>query len=125
MRFLYRKLNEFKIRHNEIISGQETDCAVSNPLHAFFLIKRLVNDWESIKRELSKLMFHIYFYINIFSNQNFETCTEIETKKSKSIQPTEMDLRGIADSIFRLQDVYKLNTTDIANGYLRKTLVTG
>lgn len=71
------------------------------------MVKKMTRDWEHVA--------------NIIKEDTsvgvFDKFREMETK---GIVPTRTDLNGIAAALLRLQDTYKLNTTDIANGDLPK-----
>ncbi|WKY00171.1 hypothetical protein Q1695_014771 [Nippostrongylus brasiliensis] len=90
------KLAEKYERQNEE-DQQITD--ITNPIAAFLLIKRKMFDWKAIEE---KMLLHRG---GSYSASDFGVRF-----------PTEEDLAGAAIGLLRLQDTYRLDTRDIANG---------
>ncbi|MCP9259529.1 BMA-PHY-1 [Dirofilaria immitis] len=78
---------------------------ITNPVSAYLLIKRLVEEWNDIKR-LAK------------SDIGEELLNEISKLRAVNYAktPTMEDLTGAAIALLRLQDTYRLNVKEIADG---------
>jgi prolyl 4-hydroxylase len=74
-----------------------------NPVNAFLLIKRLTRDWNDIEDLL------------IGDVKIYQT---VEDMKRESKFPDEQDLQGAAVALTRLQDVYRLDISDVSRGVL-------
>ena len=84
--------------------------SVSNPINAFRLIKRLSNAWKELQTEMRSDLAEDYL-TNISSN-------------GRSRFPTEEDLNGAAVGLIRLQDTYRLDTKDLANGIVKDVKIS-
>ncbi|CAJ0579739.1 unnamed protein product, partial [Mesorhabditis spiculigera] len=127
---------EYVTRNSE---AQETGPEfVTNPINAFLLIKRLTSEWRQVEdtmrnnnadrfiknitarregNELSAANFDRFFALLPLLN-NLLKCA-VPTVCFQVKFPGEEDLSGAAIALLRLQDVYKLETHDLANGYIR------
>uniref|UniRef100_A0A182VPQ0 procollagen-proline 4-dioxygenase n=1 Tax=Anopheles minimus TaxID=112268 RepID=A0A182VPQ0_9DIPT len=104
----YIKLHEQKIEFlhrqrewfgKELKEGLKQDVEyTSNPMSAFLLVNRLVNDWERIR-----------VFMELDVGVKLQNNTEM---------PTSEDVVGVAEGLARLQDMYQLNTKDMASGKL-------
>jgi len=80
---------------------------VANPVNAYLLIKRLTSDWSYVE--------------TMMRNNNAEVFLKNITNQRDSALvkfPDQEDLNGAATALMRLQDTYKLETTEIAEGRL-------
>ncbi|XP_067138397.1 prolyl 4-hydroxylase subunit alpha-1-like [Centruroides vittatus] len=75
---------------------------LQNPVNAYLLVKRLNIDWKN----LEQLMI------------NSRNDDSIDILKKKIRFPDDDDLAGAAEGLVRLQKMYKLNTTSLADGYI-------
>lgn len=76
---------------------------VGNPLNSYLLIKKLTSDWKELKELIADS-----------PAQNF--LTNVSNPVNSLKWPSEEDLNGAAVGLIRLQDTYKLNTEDLADG---------
>uniref|UniRef100_A0A0N5AR18 procollagen-proline 4-dioxygenase n=1 Tax=Syphacia muris TaxID=451379 RepID=A0A0N5AR18_9BILA len=77
----------------------------TNPVNAFLIIKKLVKNWMTVKNFM-KNDESAEFRRNVTAYRNFNAIK----------YPTQTDLSGMAIGLLRLQDTYRLNTKDIADG---------
>ncbi|CAB3409489.1 unnamed protein product [Caenorhabditis bovis] len=80
---------------------------VTNPINAYLLIKRLTTEWKKVE--------------NIMMNNRADTFIKNITENRVRSQvkfPGQEDLSGAAVALLRLQDTYKLDTHDLANGII-------
>lgn len=76
---------------------------MDNPLQAFQLLKRLTVNWNKI----------------VDSVKNDEWLNVDQLMRSYSaLLPNQDDLKGAALALVRLQDTYKLNLSDMADGHI-------
>ncbi|KIH62168.1 tetratricopeptide repeat protein, partial [Ancylostoma duodenale] len=80
---------------------------VTNPINAFLLIKRLTSEWKKVEEMMR----------NNVADKFIKNITENRIKNQVKF-PQEEDLSGAATAILRLQDVYKLDSTDLSNGII-------
>ncbi|XP_067841484.1 prolyl 4-hydroxylase subunit alpha-3 isoform X2 [Heptranchias perlo] len=97
---LKRFYEKIKALHNNVY--QEPVTAISNPLFAFTLIKRLQSDWQNI----------------VYSNEAIENiqALKVDYGKIEAKLPKAEDLEGAAKGLMRLQDVYALSTKGLVKG---------
>ncbi|CAJ0598971.1 unnamed protein product [Cylicocyclus nassatus] len=76
---------------------------ISNPVNAFLLIKKKIFDWKGLKRKM--LTNRAHDFIEQMTDANYGVR-----------YPTEEDLTGAAIALLRLQDTYRLDTRDLAQG---------
>ncbi|TMW47302.1 hypothetical protein DOY81_007612 [Sarcophaga bullata] len=99
LKYLKEKLSEYEREREEALTTGP--IYFENPVNKYLLTKRLTNDWERIE--------------NIMQYKEGEkTLLQI---KNHFINHTEYE--GAIDGLLRLQDVYRLNTSDIAQGILK------
>uniref|UniRef100_A0A1I8AHF3 procollagen-proline 4-dioxygenase n=1 Tax=Steinernema glaseri TaxID=37863 RepID=A0A1I8AHF3_9BILA len=79
---------------------------VMNPINAFRLIKEMTSTWKEVEHKMR--------------NNNADFFIRNFTETRTSAYPTAEDLSGAATGLLRLQDTYRLDTTDLANGKIRK-----
>lgn len=77
---------------------------VSNPINAFRMIKRLTNAWKDIEDQMR--------------NDNADEFLNNVSTNVLAKFPKDEDLAGAAIGIMRLQDTYRLDTHDLANGFV-------
>uniref|UniRef100_UPI00398F885D prolyl 4-hydroxylase subunit alpha-3 isoform X2 n=1 Tax=Pristiophorus japonicus TaxID=55135 RepID=UPI00398F885D len=97
---LKRFYEKIKALHNNVY--QEPVTAISNPLFAYTLIKRLQIDWQNI----------------VYSNEAIENIQALKDdyEKIEAKLPKAEDLEGAAKGLMRLQDVYALSTKGLVKG---------
>lgn len=83
---------------------------VSNPINAFRMIKRLTNAWKELEEQMR--------------NDHAEAFLENVTSSELHIFPKDEDLAGAAIGILRLQDTYRLDTHELANGVVRNQQIS-
>ncbi|XP_053658674.1 prolyl 4-hydroxylase subunit alpha-1-like [Anopheles marshallii] len=94
--FLHRQRDWFA---KELNAGLKNEVEyTSNPTSAFLLVNRLVNDWERIR-----------VFMDLDVGVKLQNNTEM---------PTSDDAVGVAEGLARLQDMYQLDTKDMASGKL-------
>lgn len=76
-------------------------------LHRFLIYKRFAKDWDHISENI----------VNNRSRRDY--LDDIKSFVEYSPMPGDVDLRGAALGLARLQETYKLNTTDLINGKIR------
>ncbi|KAJ1355034.1 Prolyl 4-hydroxylase subunit alpha-1 [Parelaphostrongylus tenuis] len=92
---------EYQMRNEDSLVTGIKD--ISNPINAFLLIKRKIFDWKRIEQKM--MLNNAESFIERMSNVNYGIR-----------YPTEEDLTGAAIGLLRLQDTYRLDTGDLANG---------
>ncbi|CAG9536720.1 unnamed protein product [Cercopithifilaria johnstoni] len=85
---------------------------LANPASAYLLIKRLIDEWNNIKRLAG-------------SDIGEELLKEISELRAMNYvkNPTTEDLTGAAMALLRLQDTYRLNVKEIADGKILNSSV--
>lgn len=101
------KLNNLKSIAEEFESHssaalQNTHVYLGNPVNAYLFVKHFTLDWD---RNID----------HILKNNSKQELTE-KVEILKQYLPTYEDLQGTVSALLRLQDVYKLDTSDIARG---------
>ncbi|XP_046805688.1 prolyl 4-hydroxylase subunit alpha-1 [Lucilia cuprina] len=97
-----RFIKEVKFHHELAI--EDIADYIENPINAFTLIKRVVNDWKEL-----------YEYLK-FSDIKLDI-KESLTQFEKGIQlPNDGELQGAIRGLKRLQTIYKLSAVDMAKG---------
>nr|XP_002735430.1 PREDICTED: prolyl 4-hydroxylase subunit alpha-1-like [Saccoglossus kowalevskii] len=82
-------------------ASKDPEEYLHHPVNAFLLVKRLLSDWNTIE-ETVKYSHADEYVRNISDHQEWFPGTE--------------DLTGAVNALFRLQDTYKLDSSDIAEG---------
>lgn len=100
---LCRKKNDYEREHSE--AAADITSYLANPINAFLLTKRLTTDWKEVEGFMS---------IDVGS-RFLENVTNHRTILKF---PTDEDLNGAAVALMRLQDTYKLDTTNVAQGVI-------
>lgn len=86
-------------------ANEDVQLYISNPINAYTLVKRLTTDWNQIESLVQTDL----------SRDFMENVTYVkETMKF----PTDEDLNGAAVALTRLQDTYRLDTSELARGEL-------
>uniref|UniRef100_A0AC34GPH6 Procollagen-proline 4-dioxygenase n=1 Tax=Panagrolaimus sp. ES5 TaxID=591445 RepID=A0AC34GPH6_9BILA len=83
---------------------------VTNPINAFRMIKRLTNAWKELEEKMR--------------NDHAEEFINNVTNSDMNVFPKDEDLAGAAIGILRLQDTYRLDTHELANGYVRENKIS-
>ncbi|XP_017101031.2 prolyl 4-hydroxylase subunit alpha-1-like [Drosophila bipectinata] len=100
-------LEQIKEEHDWVVDQTNLDEYMGHPLHAFRLIKRLVQDWDEL------------VFDPIMSNAPREELREfVDSVVSELGYPNESELQGAVKGIARLQNVYNLTTSDVADGLI-------
>ncbi|CAH1793744.1 unnamed protein product, partial [Owenia fusiformis] len=88
----------------DIPKVQDAHDFIGHPINAFHLIKRVSGAWASV--------FH--------HSGNFAPYNEFKMVADEVLKifPQHQDYHGACHAILRIQNIYKLNTTDIANGII-------
>ncbi|XP_044314440.1 prolyl 4-hydroxylase subunit alpha-1 [Drosophila rhopaloa] len=105
--FYRRYVEQIKREHEWATAQLKLDEYLGHPLHAFRLIKRLVQDWDAI------------IFEPILTNkprEDFRQFIEILTRDLG--YPDQSELQGVIKGLARLQRVYNLTTTDLADGII-------
>lgn len=97
------KLKQYKKEHNE--ATRDVLKYLSNPLNSYLLIKRLTMDWEKIE--------------NVMEFKVEPIIANVTEHKKIMKFPTNEDLTGAALGLYRLQDTYKLDTHELAQGKIK------
>uniref|UniRef100_A0A1I7XB31 procollagen-proline 4-dioxygenase n=1 Tax=Heterorhabditis bacteriophora TaxID=37862 RepID=A0A1I7XB31_HETBA len=92
---------QYEQRNEASIDSGVTD--ITNPINAFLMIKRKIFDWRGIEEQMSTNK--AQSFIERISNANYGVR-----------YPTEEDLTGAAIGLLRLQDTYRLDAKDLADG---------
>ncbi|KAL3088204.1 hypothetical protein niasHT_021864 [Heterodera trifolii] len=87
--------------------GEADEDSVMNPVNAYLLIKRLTRDWQRIRQLMNANP----------GDQFIKNITGVREANAVKY-PDDEDLDGAAQGLLRLQDTYKLKTTDLANGFV-------
>ncbi|KPJ11197.1 Prolyl 4-hydroxylase subunit alpha-2 [Papilio machaon] len=98
---LKKQLNMYRSEHE--IAMSDVDNYLGNPINAFTLIKRLTIDLEFIENVIKLSTEYV----------------RNETAKGTKVRyPTEVDLTGAAQALTRLQNTYRLDIRELAQGIL-------
>jgi prolyl 4-hydroxylase len=81
---------------------------IANPLNSYLLIKRLTSDWSYVESLMRNNMADV-FLTNISSQRD----------SNNAKFPDDEDLKGAAIALMRLQDTYRLETRDMAQGKIQ------
>ncbi|VDL76243.1 unnamed protein product, partial [Nippostrongylus brasiliensis] len=101
----FRFADEYVVRNKD--AADVGPDFVTNPINAYLLIKRLTTEWKKVE-EIMRTNKADGFIKNISEHR----------VRSQVKFPKEEDLSGAAVAILRLQDVYRLDTTDLSNGVI-------
>uniref|UniRef100_A0A8R1I1G2 procollagen-proline 4-dioxygenase n=2 Tax=Caenorhabditis japonica TaxID=281687 RepID=A0A8R1I1G2_CAEJA len=97
-----KKLSDEYAKKNE--KSIETGLKdITNPVNAFLLIKKKIFDWKEIETKMN-------------SNKAGGIVSSITDDNYGVRYPTADDLSGAAIGLLRLQDTYRLDTKDLADG---------
>ncbi|SPP80109.1 prolyl 4-hydroxylase subunit alpha-1 [Drosophila guanche] len=104
---LFRKfVEQLKLEHHMAMDGANLDDYLGHPLHAFRLIKRLVYDWDALHAPLVE-------------NKPREDYRQVVDNLSKEVGfPDLSELQGVVKGVARLQRVYNLTASDLADGII-------
>ncbi|PAV65048.1 hypothetical protein WR25_16535 [Diploscapter pachys] len=96
---------QYRQRNAESIETGIKD--ITNPINAFLMIKRKIFDWRKLEKEMG---------VN-----TADTFIKKIAEANYGVRyPTEEDLTGAAIGLLRLQDTYRLDTHDLAEGRIYK-----
>ena len=91
----YQKLNE--------TAQENPEKFVENPVQIFTLINKMTVDWEEAKKLLE-------------NNSTNKLLDSLEEPGLFSVWPSKADLTGAGLALLRVQDLYDLKASDLANG---------
>uniref|UniRef100_A0A2K6VMM0 procollagen-proline 4-dioxygenase n=1 Tax=Onchocerca volvulus TaxID=6282 RepID=A0A2K6VMM0_ONCVO len=103
LNYLKKFAQELQEHNNKAIRDNEE--AIRHPVNAFLLIKKIITDWNKA--------------VKIMRSNSADNVIRIMTHQRtiKRINyPAKEGLSGAAIGLLRLQDTYKMNTKDIADG---------
>ncbi|KAH8381797.1 hypothetical protein KR009_000249 [Drosophila setifemur] len=105
--FYRRFVQQVKQEQEWAVAQVELDEYLGHPLHAFRLIKRLVHDWD-----------HLIFG-PLITNEPTEDYRQLVDGLTKDLgYPDQSELQGAIKGIARLQRVYNLTASDLADGVI-------
>ncbi|XP_033166301.1 prolyl 4-hydroxylase subunit alpha-1 [Drosophila mauritiana] len=105
--FYRRYVEQIKQEHEWATSQLKLDDYLGHPLHAFRLIKRLVQDWDAL-----------IFEPILANNAREEFRAFVEVLSRDLGYPDQSELQGAIKGLARLQKVYNLATSDLADGII-------
>jgi len=116
------KINAYLEEFEEVVQERKNvpteealmEKIITNPIHAYKMMKRFAVDWQLIEKDLQT---------DEWSDVEFM----LKKKRLGGVIPREEDLHGAAQALIRLQDVYELDIRDISKGDLgsgRQRMVT-
>ncbi|KAF7990836.1 hypothetical protein HCN44_000641 [Aphidius gifuensis] len=100
---LRRNVEDYSSEHEE--ASKNIQQYLSNPINAYLLVKRLTTDWKRVEELISEDVGKLFV-------------ANITTSRNDLKFPTDEDLNGAAVALMRLQDTYKLDTSQVARGVL-------
>ncbi|XP_073819895.1 prolyl 4-hydroxylase subunit alpha-2-like [Musca autumnalis] len=95
-------MERIKFQHEKAASDVED--YLGNPINAFTLIERVVSDWMDVNDLLK------------FEDISEELMHSLTQLRENSTLPDENELKGAILGLARLQDIYDIETQDMANG---------
>ncbi|PIO76455.1 tetratricopeptide repeat protein [Teladorsagia circumcincta] len=98
-------IRKYEERNEEAMNTDIKDLI--NPINAFLFIKKKIFDWKGIEQAM-------------MLNKADSFLERIASKDQGFRYPTEEDLSGAAIGLLRLQDTYRLDTRDLADGRIYK-----
>ncbi|EDW53523.1 GM12884 [Drosophila sechellia] len=105
--FYRRYVEQIRQEHEWATSQLKLDDYLGHPLHAFRLIKRLVQDWDAL-----------IFEPILANNAREEFRAFVEVLSRDLGYPDQSELQGAIKGLARLQKVYNLATSDLADGII-------
>ncbi|KAI4458946.1 prolyl 4-hydroxylase alpha subunit [Holotrichia oblita] len=84
-------------------ASKDIQTYLQNPINAYLLVKRLTTDWDVVQDLITE-------------NTAEEFIAEFDNLKSSLKFPSNEDLNGAAMALTRLQDIYRLDASSLANG---------
>ncbi|XP_076368275.1 prolyl 4-hydroxylase subunit alpha-1-like [Tachypleus tridentatus] len=88
------------------LASQDVDSFLANPVNAYLLVKRLSSDWKNAE--------------SLMLGDEGKNLIENMTRNREDLKfPDNEDLNGAAVALLRLQDTYKLDTSNLAKGYIQ------
>ncbi|XP_074103649.1 prolyl 4-hydroxylase subunit alpha-1 [Cotesia typhae] len=100
---LRRNVENYSREHEE--ASRNIQQYLSNPINAYLLVKRLTTDWKRVEELITEDVGKAFV-------------ANITISRSDLKFPTDEDLNGAAVALMRLQDTYKLDTSQVARGVL-------
>ncbi|CAJ0942697.1 unnamed protein product, partial [Mesorhabditis belari] len=101
---LKKLVKEYEARNENNIETGAADLA--NPINAFLIIKKKIFDWRKIENEMT--------------NNGAEEFIQSVADANYGIRyPTQEDYTGAAIGLMRLQDTYRLDTRELADGKIQ------
>ncbi|XP_011211509.2 prolyl 4-hydroxylase subunit alpha-1 [Bactrocera dorsalis] len=102
---VYRDFIE-RVKEKHAVALEDPEEYLGNPMNAYKLIKRIVVDWTIITE-------------NVGYNKGLKALKEnLTSLTSETSFPDISELRGAAKGLGRLQIMYNLSTTDLADGVI-------
>ncbi|KHN73657.1 Prolyl 4-hydroxylase subunit alpha-1 [Toxocara canis] len=103
LNYLRKYASEVQRRNDNAMADGEN--SITHPINAFLLIKEMTTDWRKVVDVM-------------MSNSADDFIRNVTHQRilKEFRYPAEEDLAGAAIGLLRLQDTYRLDTTDIANG---------
>ncbi|CAI2349116.1 unnamed protein product [Caenorhabditis sp. 36 PRJEB53466] len=98
---LKKLADEYALKNEKSIETGLKD--ITNPINAFLLIKRKIFDWKEIESKMN-------------ANKADGIVASMTGENYGVRYPTADDLSGAATGLLRLQDTYRLDTKDLADG---------
>ncbi|KAI4458941.1 prolyl 4-hydroxylase alpha subunit [Holotrichia oblita] len=84
-------------------ASKDIQTYLQNPINAYLLVKRLTTDWDVVQDLITE-------------NTAEEFIADFDNLKSSLKFPSNEDLNGAAMALTRLQDIYRLDASSLANG---------
>ncbi|KAH8384244.1 hypothetical protein KR200_009053 [Drosophila serrata] len=98
-------VEQLKEEHEWAMEQKHLDEYLGHPLHAFRLIKRLVKDWDAL------------IFLPIITNEPKEEFRQFLEDITHDLgYPDHSELQGAVKGLARLQNVYNLSTSHLADG---------
>ncbi|KAK6047489.1 prolyl 4-Hydroxylase alpha-subunit, region [Cooperia oncophora] len=98
-------IEDYEVQNEEALKTDIKDLI--NPINAFLFIKKKIFDWKGIEQAM-------------MVNKADSFLERMANKDQGFRYPTEEDLTGAAIGLLRLQDTYRLDTRDLADGRIYK-----
>jgi prolyl 4-hydroxylase len=113
---LRKMVDKYRTKNVDVHKNLEK---VSNPINAFRMIKRLSETWKTLQKRMRSDRVSNF---SVDLNRIFQTDELLQNVSfsGKTAFPEEEDLHGAITGLLRLQDTYRLDTKDLANGIIGK-----
>ncbi|CAL4081924.1 unnamed protein product, partial [Meganyctiphanes norvegica] len=101
---LKKELRTLEEAHD--VANRAPERFLGNPINAYLLVKRLTVDWNDLKSVMTD------------ETTGSSTLQNLTSMAQLLRWPDEEDLHGVAMGLMRLQDTYKLETSQMAKGLI-------